>query len=136
MPEKEAETYRYDVSDITKVWPHGDYPLIPIGKVVLNRNVDNYFAEVEQVAFSPGNVVSGIEFSHDRILNARVFSYPDTQRYRLGPNFEMLPVNCPFNGHVLTYQRDGFMNVTKNGGSLPNYEPNSLGGPVEDKSYA
>lgn len=78
MPERDAENYRYDVSDITKIWPHGDYPLIPIGKVVLNRNAENYHAEIEQAAFSPGNVVPGIEFSHDRILNARVFSYPDT----------------------------------------------------------
>jgi catalase len=78
MPEKHAETYRYDVTDITKIWPKTDYPLIPIGKLVLNRNVQNFFAEVEQVAFSPGNLVPGIELSNDRILQARVFSYPDT----------------------------------------------------------
>lgn len=68
MPEKDAETYKYDVTDITKIWPHGDYPLIPIGKVVLNKNPENYFAEVEQVAFNPGTLVPGIELSHDRIL--------------------------------------------------------------------
>jgi catalase len=78
MPEKDAANYKYDVTDITKIWPHGDYPLIPIGKLVLNKNVQNFFAEVEQVAFSPGNLVPGIELTNDRILQARVFSYPDT----------------------------------------------------------
>lgn len=136
MPEKDADTYRYDITDITKIWPHGDYPLIPIGKLVLNRNAENYFAEIEQVAFNPGNLIPGIELSHDRILQARVFSYPDTQRHRLGPNFEMLPVNCPMRGIVHNYQRDGFNQISANGGGSPNYEPNSLGGPVEDKSYA
>jgi catalase len=135
MPEKDADTYRYDVTDITKIWPHGDYPLIPIGKLTLNRNPANYFAEVEQVAFAPSNVVPGIEFSMDRILQARVFSYWDTQRHRLGPNFEQIPVNCPING-IHNYQRDAFMNVTSNGGNAVNYEPNSFGGPVEDKQYA
>jgi catalase len=88
MPEADAATYRYDVTDITKIWPHGDYPLIPVGKFVLNRNPSNFFAEMEQVAFNPGNIVPGIELSNDRILQARVFAYPDTQRHRLGPNFE------------------------------------------------
>ena len=88
MPESEAANYRYDITDITKIWPHGDYPLIPIGKVVLNRNPKNFFAEMEQAAFSPGNLVPGIELSNDRILQARVFSYPDAQRYRLGSNFD------------------------------------------------
>lgn len=77
MPEKDAENYRYDITDITKIWPHGDYPMIPIGKLTLNRNPINYFAEVEQVAFSPGNTVPGIEFSHDRVLMARIFAYGD-----------------------------------------------------------
>jgi len=134
MPEKDALTYRYDVTDITKIWPHGDYPLIPIGKLVLNKNVQNFFAEVEQVAFNPGSLVPGIELSNDRILQARVFSYPDSQRHRLGPNFEMIPVNCPING-VNNYSRDGFMNVSSNGGSGVNYEPNSHGGPVQNSSY-
>lgn len=90
---------------------------------------------MEQVAFSPGNVVPGIEISNDRILQARVFSYPDTQRHRLGPNFDQIPVNCPING-VNNYQRDGFMTVNGNQGPQPNYEPNSLNGPVENKKYA
>lgn len=77
MPERDAANYRYDVTDITKIWPHGDYPLIPIGKLVLNKNPDNFHAEMEQLAFSPGNNVPGIELSNDRILQARVFSYPD-----------------------------------------------------------
>lgn len=130
MPEKEAETYRYDVTDITKIWPHGDYPLIPLGKLVLNRNPQNFFAEVEQAAFSPGNNVPGIELSNDRILQARVFSYPDTQRHRLGSNFDQIPVNCPIN-NVANYQRDGLMVVNGNQGNEVNYEPNSVNGPVE-----
>ena len=107
MPEADAATYRYDVTDITKVWPHGDYPLIPVGKYVLNRNPTNFFAQMEQVAFNPGNLVPGIELSNDRILQARVFSYPDTQRHRLGANFDQIPVNCPLSGTVHNYQRDG-----------------------------
>lgn len=136
MPEAEAAGYRYDVTDITKIWPHGDYPLIPVGKFVLNRNPSNFFAEMEQVAFSPGNIVPGIELSNDRILQARVFSYPDTQRHRLGPNFEQIPVNCPLYGQVYNYQRDGPATVNGNQGSAVNYEPNSMGGPVEDPSKA
>lgn len=88
MPEAESENYRYDVTDITKIWPHSDYPLIPVGKFVLNRNPSNFFAEMEQVAFNPGNICPGIELSMDRILQARVFSYPDAHRHRLGPNFD------------------------------------------------
>lgn len=130
MPEHEAANYRYDVNDITKIWPHADYPLIPLGKLVLNRNPQNFFAEVEQSAFSPGNNVPGIELSNDRILQARVFSYPDTQRYRLGSNFDQLPVNCPIN-NVANYQRDGFMCVNGNQGNAVNFEPNSVNGPSE-----
>lgn len=88
IPEAEAANYRYDVTDITKIWPHGDYPLIPVGKFVLNRNPTNFFAEMEQAAFNPGNICPGIELSMDRILQARVFSYPDAHRHRLGANFE------------------------------------------------
>ena len=135
MPEHEAANYRFDVTDITKVWPHGDYPLIPLGKLVLNRNPQNFFAEVEQSAFSPGNNVPGIELSNDRILQARVFSYPDTQRHRLGSNFEQIHVNCPIN-NVSNYIRDGFMAVNGNQGNTVNYEPNSLNGPVEEPSKA
>lgn len=133
MNYNDAATYRFDPFDITKVWPHSDYPLIPVGRLVLNRNPDNYFAEVEQAAFSPANFVPGIEASPDKMLQARLFSYPDTHRHRLGPNFAQIPINCPMKGILNTYQRDGFMSVNGNGGSLPNYEPNSLSGPVENK---
>ena len=135
MPENEAATYRYDVTDITKVWPHADYPLLPLGKLVLNRNPLNFFAEVEQAAFTPSNNVPGIELSNDRILQARVFSYPDTQRYRLGSNFEQIPVNCPLN-NIANYQRDGKMVVNGNQGNAIIYEPNSLNGPTECASKA
>lgn len=91
---------------------------------------------MEQVAFSPGNIVPGIELSNDRILQARVFSYPDTQRHRLGANFEQIPVNCPLYGQVINYQRDGLPCINGNGGPAVNYEPNSHGGPVEDPSKA
>lgn len=136
MPELEAEKYRWNPFDLTKVWPHGDYPLIEVGVLELNRNPENYFAEVEQSAFSPANVVPGISFSPDKMLQARIFSYADASRYRLGVNFERLPVNCPHAVKVQnTYQRDGFMRFDDNGGGDPNYEPNSTGGPVEDPRY-
>jgi len=127
MPEEKAKSYRWNIFDVTKVWPHGDYPLIPIGRLTLNRNPENYFAEIEQVAFSPSHVVPGIEPSVDRMLQGRLFSYPDTHRHRLGVNYSQLPVNrpiCP----VSNYQRDGFMAI-HNGGNKPNYEPNSQNGP-------
>jgi catalase len=134
MPEKDAESYRYDVFDVTKVWPHSDYPLIPVGKLVLNRNPDNYFAETEQAAFAPTNLVPGIEPSNDKMLQGRLFSYPDTHRHRLGANFDQIPINCPYRARVANYQRDGPSTVNGNQGSGPNYEPNSFAGPVEDPS--
>lgn len=103
MPEKEGYNYRYDIFDITKVWPHGDYPLIKVGKLVLNKIPDNFFAESDLVAFAPTNLVPGIEFSLDKLLAGRVFAYPDTQRHRLGGNFEMIPVNCPYRCRVSNY---------------------------------
>ena len=136
MPEKEGESYKYDIYDVTKVWLHSDYPLIPVGKFVLNRNPENYFAEVEQSAFAPTNLVPGIEPSNDKMLQGRLFSYPDTHRHRLGPNFDQLPINCPYRARVSNYQRDGPANVTNNFGNAPNYEPNSLNGPVEDPTKA
>ena len=136
MPEADAATYRYDVTDITKIWPKADYPLIKVGRFVLNRNPTNFFAEMEQVAFNPGNIVPGIELSKDRILQARIFSYPDAHRHRLGANFDQIPVNCPLSGQVQNYQRDGAMSVNGNFGSQVNYEPNSMGGPVADPSKA
>ncbi|MCL5782643.1 MAG: catalase [Candidatus Thermoplasmatota archaeon] len=134
MPYEEAWTYKFNPFDITKVWPHSDYPLQEIGKLVLNRNPDNYFAEVEQSAFSPANVVPGIEFSPDKMLQARIFAYADTDRYRLGVNYTLIPVNSPKNTPVNNYYRDGFMRVDDNGKWSVNYEPNSFSGPVEDVS--
>lgn len=136
MTSEEAKIYRFDPFDITKVWPHADYPLQPLGRMVLNRNPENYFAEVEQIAFSPGNFVPGIGPSPDRLLQGRLFSYPDTQRHRLGPNFHMLPVNSPKAAADNSYQRDGAMRFGTNGGGMPNYWPNSAGGPEPDSSYA
>ena len=136
MPEADAENYKYDITDITKVWSHNDYPLIEVGKLVLNRNPDNFFAETEQAAFSPSNTVPGIEPSNDRMLQGRLFSYPDTHRHRLGANFDQIPINCPYRARVANYQRDGPMNTTLNGGGLTNYEPNTMGGPVADPKSA
>jgi len=136
MPEEKAKTYRWNPFDLTKVWPHADYPLIEVGEMELNRNPANYFAEVEQSAFSPGNVVPGISFSPCKMLQARIFSYADAHRYRLGVNFERLPINAPRGTKVEnTYQRDGHMRFDDNSGPDPNYEPNTLGGPVADPSY-
>jgi len=134
MPEEDAANYYVNPFDLTKVWKHSDYPLIEVGVMELNRNPQNYFAEVEQAAFAPSNVVPGIGFSPDKVLQGRILSYPDAQRYRLGVNHESLPVNrpqCP----VHTYHRDGAMRFDGNSGNAPNYEPNSFDGPQEDPSY-
>ena len=135
MPEAEAETYRWNPFDLTKVWPHGDYPLIEVGVMELNRNPENYFAEVEQAAFSPANVVPGISFSPCKMLQARIFAYADAHRYRLGVNFERLPINAPHVPVVNTYQRDGRMRFDGNAGSAVNYEPNSFGGPMANPAF-
>jgi len=135
MPVAEAADYRFDVLDITKVWPHADYPPITIGRLVLDRNPDNYFAETEQSAFSPGNFVPGIGPSADKMLQARLFSYHDTHLHRLGPNYQLLPINAS-KAKVTDYQRDGAMRSDANGGSGPNYFPNSFGGPAPDPSAA
>jgi catalase len=129
MTPEQAQDYRFDVFDITKVWPHGDFPLIEIGKMVLNRNPENYFAEVEQAAFSPGNFVPGIAASPDKMLHARIHSYHDAHLYRLGPNYQLLPINAPKAASTNNYQRDGYMRLDANGGGTPNYYPNSMGGP-------
>ena len=134
MPEAEAETYRWNPFDLTKVWPHEDYPLHEVGVLELNRNPQNYFAEVEQSAFSPGNVVPGISFSPCKMLQGRIFSYADAHRYRLGANYDRLPINRP-RSEVNTYQRDGRMRFDDNGGPSVIYEPNSFGGPVADPTY-
>ncbi len=134
MPEKDAETYRFDPFDITKVWPHEDYPPLVIGKMVLNRNPENYFAEVEQAAFSPANFVPGIAASQDKMLQGRLFSYHDTHRHRLGPNYHLIPVNASKHAETDNYQRDGFMRTDNNFGGAPNYFPNSFSGPEHDPS--
>jgi len=134
MTEAQAATFKYNPFDLTKVWPHAEYPLIEFGEMTLDSNPANYFAEVEQAAYEPANVVPGIGHSPDKMLQARILSYPDAHRYRLGVNYASLPVNqpkCP----VHHYHRDGAMTFTDNGGIGPNYEPNSFGGPVEDPSY-
>ncbi|WP_027389929.1 catalase [Chrysiogenes arsenatis] len=126
MPEKDAATYPHNPFDLTKVWYHKDYPLIEVGVLELNRNPENYFADVEQAAFNPGNVVPGISFSPDKMLQGRLFSYGDAQRYRLGVNHHQIPVNkprCPFH----SYHRDGAMRTDGNHGGTLGYEPNSYG---------
>ncbi|AJE98948.1 catalase [Pandoraea apista] len=135
MPEADAATYRINPFDLTKVWPHADYPLIDVGVLELNRNPENYFAEVEQAAFNPANVVPGIGFSPDRMLQGRLFSYGDTQRYRLGVNHNAIPVNapkCPFHN---SFHRDGAMRVDGNLGGTPNYEPNRYGAFAEQPEF-
>lgn len=130
MPLEDANTYRWDPFDVTKVWSHKDYPLIEVGQMVLNRNPENYFAEVEQATFSPGNFVPGIEASPDKMLQGRLFAYADAHRYRVGANHNSLPINrpvCPVHNN----QRDGFMAAGNNGGSGVYYEPNSYGGAQE-----
>ena len=126
MPEAEASKVPYNPFDLTKVWPHKDYPLIDVGYFELNRNPANYFSDVEQAAFNPANIVPGIGFSPDKMLQGRLFSYGDTQRYRLGVNHYQIPVNaprCPFHN----YHRDGAMRVDGNSGNGVTYEPNSAG---------
>ncbi|XP_011550901.3 catalase [Plutella xylostella] len=131
MTMAEAESCKFNPFDLTKVWSHQDYPLIPVGRLVLDRNPRNYFAEVEQIAFSPANLVPGIEPSPDKMLQGRLFSYSDTHRHRLGANFLQIPVNCPYRARVSHYQRDGPQNITDNQEGCPNYFPNSFSGPQE-----
>jgi catalase len=135
MPELDAEKTSYNPFDLTKVWPHSEYPLIEVGVIELNRNADNYFAEIEQAAFSPSNMVPGIGFSPDKMLQARIFSYADAHRYRLGTHYEALPVNAP-KTPAAHYHKDGAMRFFKNdsGDADAYYEPNSFNGPVEDRS--
>jgi catalase len=131
MPEREAAGYRFNPFDLTKVWSHADYPLIEVGRLVLDRNPDNYFASVEQAAFDPGNFVPGVGPSPDKMLQARLFAYGDAHRYRLGINHTRLPVNAPqgVSGGASNYGRDGAMRFDDNGGRAKNYEPNSFDGP-------
>ncbi|MGK3722000.1 catalase KatA [Priestia megaterium] len=130
MPLEDADTYRFDPFDVTKVWSQKDYPLIEVGRMVLDRNPENYFAEVEQATFSPGTLVPGIDVSPDKMLQGRLFAYSDAHRYRVGANHQALPINRPRN-EVNNYQRDGQMRFDDNGGRSVYYEPNSFGGPTE-----
>lgn len=136
MPELDAEKTPYNPFDLTKIWPHKDYPLIEAGILELNRNPDNYFAEIEQAAFSPSNIVPGIGFSPDKVLQGRLFSYADAHRHRLGTHYEALPVNAP-QCPVHHYHKDGAMRFFANN---PNpdayYEPNSFGGPVQKPEFS
>lgn len=134
MTEEQAKNHRDNPFDLTKVWSHKEYPLIPVGAIELNRNPENYFADVEQVAFNPAHIVPGIGFSPDKMLQGRLFSYGDAQRYRLGVNFNSIPVNaakCP----VSSFHRDGQMRVDGNYGATKHYEPNSYGVWQDDNSY-
>jgi len=135
MQEKDAETQPFNPFDLTKVWPHRNFPLIEVGIMELNRNPSNYFAEIEQAAFSPNNVVPGIGFSPDKMLQARIFSYADAHRHRLGTHFEALPVNAP-HVPVHNYNKDGQMRFFRNDSGNPDafYEPNSFNGPRQDPS--
>jgi catalase len=135
MMEKDAANCSFNPFDLTKVWPHSDYPMIDVGVLELNRNPENYFADVEQAAFNPANIVPGIGFSPDKMLQGRLFSYGDAQRYRLGVNHHLIPVNkprCPFH----SYHRDGAMRVDGNHGSTLGYEPNSYGEWQEQQDFS
>jgi catalase len=130
MTQKQAEQFRWNPFDLTKVWPHGEYPLIEVGMLELNRNPENYFAEVEQAAFNPSALIPGIGPSPDKMLQARLMSYADTHLYRVGVNYRELPVNkprCP----VMNYERDGHMATAQDYGGMPNYWPNSREGTPE-----
>ncbi|KAI4453068.1 catalase [Holotrichia oblita] len=129
LTQKEADEYKYSLFDVTKIVFEEDYPLIPVGRLTLNRKPENFFNEVEQAAFCPGNLVYGIGLSPDKMLNARAIMYSDAQRHRIGPNFNQLPVNAPKNAH--TYQRAGNMNT--NPAAAPNYYPNSFKGVEPNK---
>lgn len=134
MTQDQAEKFPFNPFDLTKVWPHAEYPLIEVGVMELNRNPENYFAEVEQAAFSPANIVPGISFSPDKMLQGRLFAYGDAQRYRLGVNHDMLPINrprCPFH----SFHQDGLMRFDNNKGSAVTYEPNSFGEWKEQAAY-
>lgn len=134
MTFEQAKKFKWNPFDLTKVWPHGDYPLIDVGVIELNEMPENYFQDVEQAAFAPANLVDGIGFSPDKMLQGRILSYPDAHRYRIGVNYESLPVNkCPFSVH--NYHRDGYMRSDGNGGGSPNYRPNSFDNIYQDENY-
>ncbi len=134
MTQEQAKKFKWNPFDLTKIWPHKEYPLIEVGELELNKIPENYFRDVEQSAFAPAHVVDGIGYSFDKMLQGRLLSYPDAHRYRLGANYEQIPVNRPLN-KVANYQRDGQMRVDDNGGNKPNYFPNSFDNIEADKSY-
>ena len=130
-PAAEVASYKVNPFDLTKVWDYDDYPLIEVGQLELNRNADNYFGDVEQAGFDPGNFVPGIGPSPDKMLQGRLFAYGDAHRYRLGINHTQLRVNAPHAAVANNYGRDGLMAGEGNGGRAKNYEPNSFDGPVQ-----
>ena len=134
MTNEQAKDFKFNPFDVTKVWSHVEFPLIDVGEMELNEIPQNYFRDVEQAAFAPAHLVDGIGFSPDKMLQGRILSYPDAQRYRLGVNYEHIPVNsCPY--LVANYQRDGQMQVSDNGGANPNYRPNSFDDIIVDEKY-
>jgi catalase len=135
MPYADAATYRFNPFDLTKVWPKGEYPLIPVGTMTLNRNPANYFAEIEQATFAPSNFVPGIAASPDKMLQARIFSYADAHRYRVGTNHAQLPVNAPHN-ETHSYSKDGAARYSFSEPHVPVYAPNSFGGPAANPAAA
>ncbi|MBW8173097.1 catalase [Ornithinimicrobium sp. Arc0846-15] len=132
MPYEDAKHYRYNPFDLTKVWPHSDYPLIKVGTMTLNENPTNFFAQIEQAAFAPSNTVPGIGFSPDKMLLGRVFAYADAHRARIGTNFHQLPVNQPVNNEPAPYIVNGNM-AYQHTGDAPVYAPNSFGRPYADQ---
>lgn len=134
MTDEQAKKFRWNPFDITKVWPHADFPPIDVGVMELNEVPDNYFAHVEQSGFAPANIVDGIGFSPDKMLQGRILAYPDAHRYRIGTNYELLAVNRPIN-KPHNYQRDGAMRFDDNGGPSPNYYPNSFDNIEADAKY-
>jgi catalase len=134
MTDEQASLFSFNPFDVTKIWPHNEFPLLDIGVMELNQIPKNYFADVEQSAFAPAHVVDGISYSPDKMLQGRLLSYPDAHRYRLGVNYEQIPVNkCPF--MVVNYERDGAMVTTENGSDTPNYFPNSFDDVYIDEAY-
>ncbi|XP_023221327.1 catalase-like isoform X1 [Centruroides sculpturatus] len=131
MTIEQAENFRWNPFDLTKIWPHSEYPLMPVGTLTLNRNPEDYFKDVEQIAFCPAHMVPGVEPSPDKMLQGRLFSYSDTHRHRLGPNFLQIPVNCPYRARCHHYQRDGPQTFNDNQSGAPNYYPNSFNGPKD-----
>ena len=134
MTDEQAKDFRWNPFDVTKVWPHLAYPLMDVGVLELNEIPSNYYADVEQAAFAPAHTIPGIGLSFDKMLQGRILAYPDAQRYRLGVNYEQIPVNRPISP-VNNYQRDGFMNISGNSGENPNYFPNSMDDMVVDRNY-